>query len=78
MKEKRPFFYTLKFAFVVALAAILIFLISYAFSHTLLSRNSSTSLPVLTKVTRYALLLTRVTAVRMQGRWQMTELSKRT
>ena len=49
MKKKRPFFYTLKFAFVVSLAAILIFLISYAFSNILQSRNSSTSLPVFNK-----------------------------
>lgn len=49
MKKKRPFFYTVKFAFVVLLAAVLIFLISYAFSNILQSRNSSTSLPVFNK-----------------------------
>ena len=49
MKEKRPFVYTVKFAFVIVISASLIFLLSYTFSSIYNSQNSSTSLPVLNK-----------------------------
>ena len=49
MKEKRPFFYTVKFAIIVIIATALILLLSLSFSSINNSQNSSTSLPVFNK-----------------------------